>query len=43
MGGRFLRLGGGFGFAGSFLGCAAHDLLDAYREGAPGSETLETC
>ena len=34
-----LLLRGGFGLAGSFLGGAAHDLLDAYRKGAPCVDT----
>jgi hypothetical protein len=32
---RVLLLRGSFGLTGSFLGGAAHDLLDAYRKGAP--------
>jgi len=40
-GGGFLLLGGCFGLAGSFLGFTTHDLLDAYREGAPRLDTHE--
>jgi hypothetical protein len=40
-GGRFLLLSGGCGRAGSFLGFAAHDRLDAYRKGAPCVDTHE--
>src|SRR4029453_1319617 len=38
---RFLPLGRCFGLAGCFLGVAAHDLLDTYREGTPDLDTHE--